>query len=117
MPVEEAGRVVNELALVPDKSDALSRPVPIRTLFPTRAAVFRIGSEEALTVSSDSTSRQIIITGLEPALIYLTPNLSQFPGISAKHVKIMISETGEIQTFHSRDKNHWEEWIANKVRV
>lgn len=109
--------MVNELALVPDKADSLSRPVPVRSLLPTRAAVFRIGNEEALTVSSDSNSRQLILSALEPTLIYLTPNLPQYPGFSAKHIKITISEGGEIHTFYSRDRNHWEEWIANKVRV
>ena len=117
MPIEEEGKVTNELALVPDKPDLLSRPVPIRSLFPTRAAVFRIGAEEALTIASESTNRQLILSALEPALIYLTPNLSQFPGFAAKHVKITISENSQIQTYHSRDRNHWDEWVANKVRV
>ena len=117
MPVEEEGRVTNELAIVPDKPDLLSRPVPVRVLFPTVAAVFRIGTDEALTVSSESTSRQLIISALEPSAIFLTPNLPQFPGFNTKHIKIVIGENGQIQTFHSRDRKSWDEWIANKVRV
>ena len=115
MVVERAGNFSHQLCLVPDKADSLSKPIIVDELTPTTAAVFRVGAEEVLTVSYDR--EDLLLAGLEPAIIYLTPNLSAFPGMKAKYVKITRSSGGQHRTFYSKDKNKWEEWVANRERT
>lgn len=105
-----------ELCLVPDKPDVLSKPVPVSSLFPTVAAVLRIGPDESVSITSEPTEGAIIVSGIAPATIYLTPNLPQSPGFKAKRIKIVHSG-GEFRTFYDRDKGTWDEWIANRERA
>jgi hypothetical protein len=115
MAIEREGRVSHELCLVPDKVDPLAVPVKIDDLMPTDAAVFRIGQEEACTVTNQG--GELIISAWEPALVYLTPNLSAFPGIRAKHVKVVKTGEKSYRTYYSKDKSRWEEWTPSRERV
>ena len=105
-----------QLCLVPDKHDPLSLPTRIDNLFPTAAAVLRVGEMEAASVAFDEKDNSIIISAMEPNKIYLTPNLAQFPGLSTRHIKVILNESGDHETFQSRDKKTWEPWIANQER-
>lgn len=105
-----------ELCIVPDKVDPLASPILIRELFPTTSAVFRVGAEEAMTVSADEQDGQMVITALEPASVYLTPNLAAFPGMRARRIKIVPVGEG-VRTYYAKDRNSsWEEWVANRER-
>ena len=105
-----------ELCVVPDKLDALSMPILIRDLFVTTAAVFRVGAEEAMVIGPDEQDGHMVITALEPAAVYLTPNLSAFPGMRVRRAKVVPSGSS-FRTFYAKDRNSgWEEWIANRER-
>ncbi len=117
MPVNRNGQTKNELCVVPDKPDPLASPVVIRELFPTVAAVFRVGADEAMIVAADEHDGQMVITALEPSAVYLTPNLAQFPGMRARKVKIVPSADGSIRSYYAKDRNTpWEEWVPNRER-
>ena len=117
MVVNRNGQFKSELCLVPDKPDPLAHPIVVRELFPTTSAVFRVGAEEVMTVSADEQDGQMVITALEPAAIYLTPNLAQFPGMRARRVKITPFGDGSVRTHFAKDRNSgWEEWVANRER-
>ena len=116
MMVERNNVTKSELCVVPDKPDPLALPILVRELFPTTAAVFRVGAEEAMIVAPDEQDGQMVITALEPAAVYLTPNLAQFPGMRARRVKIVpFGDT--VRTFYSKDRQApWEEWVANREK-
>lgn len=103
-----------ELCLIPDKPDSLARPVPIRSLFPNTAGVVRIGPDEAVNINIDPEGA-MVVSGVAPATIYLTPNLPMSPGFRARRIKLVSSEKG-YSTYYDRDKGNWDEWIANKER-
>lgn len=117
MAIERKGEVRHDLCLVPDKPDMLALPIRVEELMQTDAAVFRVGAEEAMTVTIDSRENTIHISALEPALIYLTPNLAAFPGMRARHLKVQVLGEGRYRTFYSKDKARWDEWTPSKERV
>ena len=117
MVIERNGVYSHELCIVPDKPDSLSLPIRIADLQPTHAAVFRVGSEEVMTVTFDERESAMHITPHEPALVYLTPNLAAFPGVRAKHLKIQKMGNNEYRTYYSKDKQRWDEWTPSKERV
>ena len=103
-----------ELCFVPDKPDLLSKPIPVRSLFPNPAGVVRVGPDEAILVNIDSEG-MMVVSAVMPCAIYLTPNLPQSPGFRVKRVK--FAQDGENwQTYYDRDKGNWDLWIANKER-
>lgn len=117
MTIVRNGQTRNELCIVPDKVDPLAMPIVVRELFPTTAAVFRVGAEEAMTIAADEQDGQMVITALEPAAMYLTPNLAQYPGMRARRVKIVPIGESQIKTYFSKDRaSSWEEWVANRER-
>ncbi len=116
MAIERNGQVTHELCIVPDKPDPLALPIRIDQLQPTHSAVFRVGQEEAMVVTVDERENAMIISALEPALVYLTPNLSAFPGMRARHLKITKTGPGQYRPFHSKDKTRWEEWTPSIER-
>lgn len=117
MVVTRNGQTKSELCLVPDKMDILAAPILIRELFPTTAAVFRVGAEEVMTISADEQDGQMVVTAIEPSAIYLTPNLAQFPGMRARRIKVVPLGDGSVRTYFAKDRNSgWEEWVANRER-
>ncbi|MBP9839312.1 MAG: hypothetical protein KBC84_11465 [Proteobacteria bacterium] len=116
MTVQNQGQLSLELCLAPDKPDPLSFPTPINSLFTTTTALIRVGQDEACKVTYEEKDSCLIISAQEPAKIFLTPNLSQFPGFSSKHIKLAQQADGHFQTYHSRDRSHWEPWVANQER-
>lgn len=116
MPIRNGNETDLKLCLVADKPDELSLPVEIDKLDLTGAAVLRVGPEEACVVLQDPSDNQMIISAMIPARIYLTPNLSQFPGINTQHIKVIKYNDGTYRTYYSRDKVEWVEWIANQER-
>jgi len=116
MAIEREGKVRHELCLVPDKPDPLSLPVRIEDLEPTDSAVFRIGESEAVVVSIE-TDGSTLLAPCDPALIYLTPNLVQYPGMRAKYAKVQKIGERRYRTFFSKDKAKWEEWVPTRPRA
>ena len=116
MAIERNGEVFHDLCFVPDKPDNLSLPVRVDELEQTDAAVFRMGPEESMIVTREPDGSKLI-TAREPALVYLTPNLSQYPGVRAKYVKILKTGEREWRTYFSKDKARWDEWTPSKERV
>ena len=117
MPIQRNGETKHELCIVPDKPDPLSSPIVVDNLQPTNAAVFRVGAEEAMVVTYDEREQALFISALEPALVYLTPNLAAFPGMRARHLKIQKFGNGQYRTYYSKDKARWDEWTPSKERV
>ena len=115
MAIEREGQISHELCLVPDKVDPLAVPIKVCELEPTHAAVFRVGTEESMTVVEQDGA--LILSGVEPALFFLTPNLSAFPGMRAKHLKVTRSADGKFRTFYSKDKAKWDEWTPSVERT
>jgi hypothetical protein len=105
-----------DLCLVPDKPDSLSVPVRVKDLSATVAAFQRIGPEEGVTTTFDEQDGALVINALNPASIYLTPNLPQSPGYRVRKVKILLSQDGSYRTLYEREGKGWEEWIANRER-
>ncbi len=116
MPIQKGDEIELKLCLVADKPDVFSLPVEIDKLDLTGAAVLRVGPDEACVVLQDPADNQMIISAMIPARIYLTPNLSQFPGINTQHLKVVKYDDGSYRTYFSRDKIKWEEWVANQER-
>ncbi len=104
------------LCFTPDKPDSITVPILLDDLFPTGCAVIRVGAEEALVVSSDSSESTIILNAIEPSSIFLTPNVAQFPGMKTKYLKVQRYADGSYRSFYSRDKSKWEDWVPNRER-
>lgn len=117
MAIERSGKVTHDLCLVPDKQDPLALPIRIEDLEPTDAAVFRVGENEAVVVTIDPSDGGSILAPCEPALIYLTPNLVQYPGMRAKFAKVVKIGERKYRTFFSKDKSKWEEWVPSRPRT
>lgn len=105
-----------DLCLVADKLDSVAVPVRVKDLFPTSAAVVRIGLEEAVIVKRDETDQSLIIAALPPGGIFLTPNLMQSPGMKVRRIKVTGDSPEEYRTYYDRERSGWEEWVANKER-
>ncbi|MFN8390227.1 MAG: hypothetical protein U0136_08065 [Bdellovibrionota bacterium] len=116
MPIERNGQITHQLCLVPDKPDPLARAILVDELEPTDFAVFRVGQEEACNVTVDH-SGALIISAMEPAMVFLTPNLAAFPGMRARHVKVVRFGDRQYRTYYSKDKERWDEWTPNVERA
>lgn len=116
LPIKQGEEINLKLCLVPDKPDMLTLPIEIDKFSPTIPAIVRLSAEESCTVAVDPQDNQLIISSLAPSRIYLTPNLSQFPGMHTGHIKVVRYEDDSLRTFYSRDKVTWEEWVANYER-
>lgn len=104
-----------DLCVIAEKVDSVTVPVRVRDLVPQTAAVYRIGPEEAVTVTYDEESGGKIIAAVASGVFYLTPNLIQSPGLRTRRVKIWL-EGDMYRTMYDRERGRWEEWVANRER-
>jgi hypothetical protein len=105
-----------ELCVVPDLPDNTARPVRVDVLIPNTAAVYYMGSKEALNVEPQQDPSVRILRPIPPAVMLLTPNSGTQPGIPAARVKIIYKSPGEYETFYSRDNSdNWRAWVANST--
>ena len=116
MPIDRGGETRMRLCFTPDKPDILAKPILVDDLFPTNCAVIRVGQEEALVVSAESTESTIILNAIEPSYIFLTPNVAQFPGMRTRYLKVQRYSDGSYRAFYSKDKGKWEDWVPNRER-
>ena len=105
-----------ELCLIPDKLDQISTAVRVDSLTETDCAVYRLGPLEAFKVWTDEQDGGTVIKALEPASIYLTPNLPDRPGVKVRQLKVLKDGEGRYRTFFYPDRDtdlDWREWTPN----
>ena len=105
-----------ELCLIPELLDNRTIPVRIDFLTPSDAAVYFVGSKEAVAVEPQREEHTTILRALPPAVLYLTPNSSLQPGIAAQRLKIFSMGERRYQVFFTRENSeNWRPWVANRA--
>jgi len=111
------------LCMLPDKPDEFTVPSRIDSLQVTEAALYRLGPLESAKIEVDPNDGGLVIEPVRPAKLYLTPNLPQSPGMTAKRIKIFRKDTGDssqmaFETQYLQDgvsKEEWLKWEPNKT--
>jgi hypothetical protein len=99
------------LALIPEKPDVFSFPIPVESLQETVAGVLRLGPTEALTVRLQE--EDLVLEPVRPAKLFITIDLPTMPGIAVEKIKLSRSLSGEWQTTYRQErfeKGEWREW-------
>ncbi|MGI6680782.1 MAG: hypothetical protein ACOX3T_04785 [Bdellovibrionota bacterium] len=106
------------LAIIPDRGlDKEAEPVPVDKLAISDAAVFYISNQEAVSVKTENGG--LVIKPLAGQQLYITTNLSDRPGISAKEIKIEKSQAkGNYTSFYKKEKDTtWNAWTPQSLQI
>lgn len=106
------------LAIMPDLGvDRNATPVPIDKLAISDAAIFYISNQEAVSVKKEEGG--LIIKPLAGQHLYITTNLSDRPGISAREIKVTKGQNGaNFACFYKKEKDiSWQAWVPYSVQI
>jgi len=97
-----------ELVIIPIAVGTYSPPVLVSSLVESSHSVFFISPKEAIVIESKDDG--LVITPVQPANFYLTPDTTERPGVQAGRVMISTDEAGTTNVSYSREKNG--KWLA-----
>ena len=106
------------LAIMPDLAiDRSATPVPIDKLAISDSAIFYVSNQEALCVRREDNG--LVIRPLGGQQLYLTTNLADRPGISAKEIKIFKEQGSTLfKCLYKKEKDtSWRDWTPYSLQV
>lgn len=105
-----------ELCIVPDKPDQMSVAAIVDTFIPTDAAIYRCGPFESMRVRRGEAENSLIFEPMIPSKLYVTPNLSDRPGVAAKKIQVVIKGERQYEVTYIADSDSrgtWKKWSPN----
>ncbi len=105
------------LAIIPDIiTDRTAKPVPIEKLSISDCAIFYVSNYEAVCVKREDNG--LVISPLAGQRLYLTTNLPDRPGISARMIKITKGQNQSFVCHYQKEKDtSYSEWTPYKINV
>ena len=106
------------LAIMPDLAiDRLALPVPIDKLAISDVAIFYVSNQEAVTVRKEDNG--LVIQPLSGQNLYITTNLADRPGVSARELKIIRDPktSAYICNYKKEKDTTWREWTPYAVQL
>ena len=108
---EREGYQHPSLCLIPKEVGNARSIVEINTLCTTSSAVFYVGPKESVLVESQENGKRKIIKPVPPAVIFLTPDNPNLPGIQAAMLIIDTVSEHEHKIFFRKDlQADWNPW-------
>ncbi len=102
-----------DLCVIASKPDAFSVPVCVDSLPRTNCAICRLSNYESVLVE-DAPEGGIIIRGVTPHKIELTPTQTDTPGRKVNRVRVIKRAENDYEVHYMQDKDveaqRWTEW-------
>ena len=114
--VQTSTGIKPQLSVIADKPDLISLPVPVEELIVTDSAIIRVGPGEALKVAQDPKGG-VVLSALTGAKLFLTPDLSDRPGVIVKFIRLTkVDDHFEVYFRQEKDgPNDWRKWQPNEA--
>lgn len=106
------------LAIMPDLAiDRAALPVPVDKLAISDSAIFYVSNQEAICVKREDNG--LVIRPLAGQHLYVTTNLSDRPGVSAKEIKITKEQgAAGYSSYYKKEKdNNWIQWTPQHLQI